>query len=399
MKDPNRNILFSIFSITLGIIFSIGLIATTEVFFQLNSRFHWLDQPPEKSFGNDDPKYLPAEIDISPFKNLTPYESVSDYSEPDNYEDTYRFKDCLEPRLQLKPYWFGAPNCNARMIMKKRRTGRVVYDVYYNYYQYGLRKIPSANTKSDAFLLFLGCSYTLGEGVDGEFTFPNQLTKKLGSFNAFNLGMVAYGPNHIDQLLNKDRSSDIRLQAIHGNKGIAIYTFLDDHIRRAISTLSWHRDYKAAAFAPYFRLENSRLVQEDLFFKSRPFRTKLFDFLGNSELLNFFRIEWPVIGEDELKLFTAIIVDIKSRLETEYKIKKFIFSFFPTNARYVKQLKPLLEKQGIEVFDFSNVDALGLMHERFFLFGNGHPSPEGYQFYSELVANEIKSRGLLSYLK
>ena len=235
--------------------------------------------------------------------------------------------------------------------------------------------------------------------MDGASTFPNKLTEKLGPFNAFNLGMVAYGPNHIDQLISKDRNSDIRLQGIHGTKGIAIYTFLDDHVRRAISTLSWHRDYKAAAFAPYFRLENGKLVKEDLFFKSRPFRTKLFDFLGNSDLLNFFRIEWPVIEEDELNLFTAIIVDIKNTLEKDYKIKKFIFSVFPTNGRYIGQLKPLLEKQGIEVLEFSHIDAWGLMHDRFFLFGNGHPSPDGYRFYAELVANEIKSRGLLSYLK
>lgn len=394
-----RKILFPVASIFLGFLLSITLVVSIEFFFRINKEFKWLKQPPEKTFGAEDPKYLPPDLDVSYYKALKPYENAPDYSEPDNYEDTYKFKDCLEPRLQLKPYWFAAPNCNARMIMKKRRTGRVVYDVYYNYDQFGLRKIPSANISSDAFLLFLGCSYTFGEGVSGESTFPNQLTKKLGPFNAFNLGMVAYGPNHIDQLLSKDRKSDVRLQAIHGTKGLAIYTFLDDHVRRAISTLSWHRDYKAAAFSPYFHLENGKLIQEDLFFKSRPFRTNLFDFLGNSELLNFFRIEWPIIEEDELTLFTAIIVDIKNTLEKKYGIKKFIFSFFPTNTRYVKQLKPLLEKQGIEVFDFANVDAWGLMQDRFFIFGNGHPSPEGYQFYADLVSNEIHNRGLISYLK
>ena len=399
MSPKVRKILFPLISIFIGLLLSVAFGLTVEFFFRLNKEYSWLPPLHEKNFGSNDPKFFPTELDLSTYKNLQPYEGIADNSEADNYDDTYGFKDCNEPRLQLKPYWFGAPNCNARMIMKKRRSGRIVYDVHYLYDSYGLRIVPSAKKDAEKFLLFLGCSYTLGEGVDGDSTFPNKLTEKLSPINAFNLGMVAYGPNHIDQLLRKDRNSDIRLQAIHGDKGIAIYTFLDDHVRRAISTLSWHRDYKAAAYAPYFRLESDMLIQEDLFFKSRPVRTKIFDFLGYSEFLNFFKIEWPLIGEDELDLFTAIIADIKVKLVKDYQIKKFVFSVFPTNSRYIGQLKPLLEKQGIEVFDFSKVDVWSLMHDRFFLFGNGHPSPEGYQLYADLVFNEIKKRGLTSYLK
>ena len=123
MTPIARKFFFPFLSIFIGFLLSVALVALVEFFFKLNKSYKWIEQPPEKSFGNNDLKYLPPDLDVSYYKNLKPYEAAPDYSEPDNYEDTYKFKDCLEPRLQLKPYWFGSPNCNARMIMKKRKTG------------------------------------------------------------------------------------------------------------------------------------------------------------------------------------------------------------------------------------------------------------------------------------
>ena len=145
----------------------------------------------------------PSEIDISYIKLLKPYTHPNDQFISDDYKDTYGFKDCAEHIEALTPYWLAAKNCNARIVLKKMFTGRVVYDVFYSYDSHALRSIPSTNPKADRFLLFLGCSYTMGEGVNGEDIFVNRLSEKLKPINAFNLGMTAYGPHKTNQVLRK----------------------------------------------------------------------------------------------------------------------------------------------------------------------------------------------------
>ena len=61
-------------------------------------------------------------------------------------------------------------------------------------------------------------------------------------------------------------------------------------------------------------------------------------------------------------------------------------------------LFPYLEKHGIEVFDFSHIRGWSILGDRFILHGNEHPSPEAHRLYADLLAYEIKKRGILSKL-
>lgn len=398
-ESKYKKIIFPLIAILIGLVIAILLLGVGECFLFLNSRYHWFSRIEPRSIPYTDPKQPPAEIDITYLSSLKPYQGIDDLWEVEDYKDMYSFKDCTESLPVLTPYWLAKKNCNAHIVLKKKSSRRVVYDVFYNYDEHGLRKIPSARSDSDRFLLFLGCSVTMGEGISGEDTFSNRLTKKLSPVNAFNLGMLAYGPHQTNQLLRNDRKADIRLQAIHGEKGIAIYTFIDDHVRRAMNTLDWTRFQILSKQAPYFRLEDGKLVLVGPFESVRPYRTKLFELLSYSKIISFFRFDFPLIGDEELGLFSAIISDMKQNLEANYNVKKFIFAVFPEQRRYSRQLIPLLEKSGVEVFDFSNIVARELFHGHFLLRGNLHPSAEANRFYADLLDYEIRKRGILNYLK
>jgi hypothetical protein len=392
-----KKLFLSICTVLLGLIASLIFLAAIEFFFRENERFHWIHKPQQAGPPPVTNLYDSTQIDFSYLKDLKPFPTTPDWDDPDDYSETFRFKECPSGQMILNPYWIGAESCTSRFRLLKRRSRRVVYDTLYSFNEHGLRIIPAATPDAQRFLLFLGCSFTYGEGIEGDKIFPNLITQKIaqknGPINAFNLGMGGYGP-HLTDVLFMRNANDVRLSAIRGTDGIAIYTFIDDQLRRAVGSMTWARNEQTLS-EPFFHYKEGRLTYDGSFEDGRPLLSKTYRILAKSATLSFFNVEFPSFGADEFKLFADLILDIKARTEKDFHVKTFIFSVFPGERRYASKLIPLLEKGGVIVFDFSNVDVQKMLGDRRYIYGNAHPSELAHRVYSDLFVYEAQKRHIL----
>ena len=324
---------------------------------------------------------------------MEPYHLAQDFEEPIDYKLSDAMTDCRhENQRQQDPYWIGVPNCRSRFTFRKQVRGRMSSDVHVSFDEVARRVVPTSKKDSSNQLLFFGCSYTWGEGVEDEETFANQVTSRLAiPVRAFNLSAMGWGPNHVLRLLQN--RNEPRMKGIQPGSGVAIYTFIDDHIRRVFGNRETFRG-PSHVNDPYYYLRDGRLVNGGSFESGRPLWSSILELLAHSELLSYFHIDLPLAGDQDFVLFAAIIREIRDTLKEKYGINTFIFSIFPGDNYYASRLLPLLQHEGVEVFDFSEVDIDGLMKGRNLLFGNYHPSPLSHRFYADLLVREMRKRSI-----
>ena len=115
------------------------------------------------------------------------------------------------------------------------------------------------------FLLFFGCSMTFGLGVNDDETMPFYVAQYASHYRPYNYGVSGYGPHYmLAQLQRGDLPKEI-----HEHQGIAIYTFIDHHINRAIGTMRVYNQWEQ--HAPFYTLDaHDRLVRKGDFTSGRP---------------------------------------------------------------------------------------------------------------------------------
>src|SRR5579885_675782 len=150
-------------AVLLGCLLALALVFAAEGFFRLNEAHGWLAKPRRSSPYGVGAPYDLSGIDLSYLQGLKPYAEPKFRDEPD-YGAAYAFSDCKGPRLSLEPYAISAPGCRSHIVRRGKKTGRILSDVHYTFDSHGLRAVPGANPKARDFLLFLGCSFTYGEG-------------------------------------------------------------------------------------------------------------------------------------------------------------------------------------------------------------------------------------------
>lgn len=97
-------------------------------------------------------------------------------------------------------------------------------------------------------VIFLGCSFTFGEGLHDSLTLPYQFGQ-LGKVRTTNFGCNGYGIHQVYQLFLDRFSTD------SNRNRIFVYTFLYDHLLRANGIYLWNMD------GPRFCLEEDSLVR------------------------------------------------------------------------------------------------------------------------------------------
>jgi len=173
----------------------------------------------------------------------------------------YRYKEGLSPM-------------RSRLI--EQETGKVIYDVTYSFNDNGLRKTfdKGANTSNTA--LFLGGSFTFGEGLDDNESLPSQFSQLTG-WKSINAGMHGYGSHQALQAL-RDNPTYSR---ITGGSGIdlVVYRVMNDHANRADGMSDWDK------YGPCFNLTPRGVVEYQGTFSECKKRLSISSALRNT--LNF----------------------------------------------------------------------------------------------------------------
>jgi hypothetical protein len=275
------------------------------------------------------------------------------------------------------------------------KSHRLVYDTVYSIDAFERRVVPVPIQKGAGkrFLMLLGCSFTFGEGVSDDETFPAQVARRLPAYHVYNFGNLGDGPNNAlamleDPSLNRNRG----ITEAHGD---AIFLFIDDHLRRALGTMQFLARNRRGENSPFYALSDDRLVRNGSFRTGRPLATQAYELLGSSQLLRFFNVDLPRLSETNLDLIAAMFERMRDVLQHSYSVDRFRVLIYP-NSPTGPEFARLLERRGVETIDDSSIQIDQILSGHATLYGYRHPSPLAYRFLADLLVEDPKAQGLFA---
>lgn len=121
-----------------------------------------------------------------------------------------------------------APQPSRRSRSQRSREGRIIYDVEYSIDEHGWRVTPPADPDARA-VVFFGCSFTFGEGLDDEEAFPYRVgASSAGRLRVFNFSFHAYGPHQFLAALEDGLFEDL----LPRGPLTLVHLAIPDHVRR-----------------------------------------------------------------------------------------------------------------------------------------------------------------------
>lgn len=182
--------------------------------------------------------------------------------------------------------WAGIPGIfNHRCEAKGDHPG---FDVTYTQNEFGHRVVDDLHKNATKHIAFLGCSFTFGTGVQDIDTLPAKVAVYLPGYRAYNFAFGGWGPAQAVSLLQEEEIT----QEIKEPQGVGVYVFIEDHVRRAISSMrrrnSWTRDF------PVYNLDGPAPEYLGPFSRVQPIRTWIYAVLPHEQFFAYSGLDWPI---------------------------------------------------------------------------------------------------------
>jgi hypothetical protein len=318
----------------------------------------------------------PEPVPEEPQKAPEPKENVEDDEPPPRKETRARFYE-HDPDLgyRHKP--------SVKVEVRKKHGGGVLYDVSYTTDKYS-RRITVPKNDGEKALIFMGCSYTFGSGVNDDQTLPSQVAALMPEYQVVNYGQDGIGAQHICELL---RTKAIHTQGI-AKKAAVIYAFLHVHIRRAIGVEPITRAF--GKNFPWYLLEDGKLVRKGRF-SDRPgdWDWKL-SYRRAHGIRNWYG---EYLIEEDAELVCALLGEARRLFESQFDSQGFYLLVFPQRqGAYTDRVVEGCRKRGFTILDYR--DLLGDMknEDDFFIPHDGHPLPSTYRMIAERIRDDLAEK-------
>lgn len=324
---------------------------------------------------------LPPGPSLPEMAPAEPFRISSRNEESNRYPSPFLFDS------QGQPYY--APSQEVREVSRPAGGAHFSSPFFLQSYRidpFSRRHSPAAKSATKH-LLFLGCSYTFGTGVQDFETLPARTGEKLPSHRPYNAGKGGSSPSSLYL-----RSLDPNFFAgIPQKEGVAIYYFIADHVQRTLGSYTlvnlWgsslprleHRDGKLAHAGTL----GERMRENPAF----PF-WHLLDRLG---------IPWPLnYGEEDLALVARVLSGLRGQYLAKFPRGKFLVVLAPTmhEQKISYDLRPLLEREGIAFLDYQERKIRQFVAKPY-ISGDGHPSATYYAKVAEWLAQDLRANQLL----
>jgi len=147
-------------------------------------------------------------------------------------------------RTESSPLWVSkrdpelgyALNPGVRVSASRTMGDSALYRVTYTTTDDGVRR-TRGNVHGDTWL-FMGCSFTFGDGVEDDETLPSRFSEQLGwNANVVNLGVSGYGAHQVLRLLETGRLGGAAPPVKH-----VIYQAIKAHVARTAGRFRWGLD-------------------------------------------------------------------------------------------------------------------------------------------------------------
>lgn len=273
-------------------------------------------------------------------------------------------------------------------VTKKDSTGRSIYSVRYSIDEFSRRVTPQENTKDrNRFLIFFGCSFTFGEGIEDDQTLPYFAARQAPCYATYNYGYSGYGPQ---QMLVRLHDPGFYRQ-IAQKKGIMIYS--PAHVSRAIGSYkvstSWGKNF------PYFYLDQAGNLKRDGDFQSgRPSTSFIYGALSKSVFLDTFLRPYDIphtFSDSDIETTARIIEKSFQLFNSQFNDSKAYFMLLPGVDYSDREVARHLVKSGIQVLDFS--DRKEFRNDGYVIPNDGHPTALWNEQLAGLIVEKLGISG------
>ncbi len=226
-------------------------------------------------------------------------------------------------------------------------------------------------------IIFFGCSCTFGLGVEKDKTLPAKVSE-YSHRPVYNFSLSGWGIQHVLWVLNNEK----KLDEIK-NPEYAIYVFIVDHYRRAMSSFPYA---EVPMSLTLYSEKNGKFVKENPYRKIY-YRSYFYRLL--SEKIGFWKSKMPVFHAYKEDKIVSFLREENRILKQKYSDIKFVV-FVMTVETDETSLEKKIENAGITVVDGRKIFDEKTNGEQYD--GNkweqpdGHPNEELFSlFASELV--------------
>lgn len=268
-----------------------------------------------------------------------------------------------------------APKKNIKVSNIKYYDNKLVYDVIYTINKDGLRVSPPCvgSGCKDA-ILFFGCSYTFGEGLNDDETMPF-LVGEHASGKVYNFGFSGYGPHQMLSAIDHGLVKKI----VEGTPKYAIFQTAAFHIIRAKGDLPWDQHAPKYILAKNGIIKYAGHFDDSLIVRFRNYLLKC-----SSIYTNF--IEWRQSNSrrrenrKDIDRYIAIVVAARDELQRRFPGLEFDIIYWNdwSGGNGTEQDREIIERfreDGIKVYLISDIlPGINTYPNLFSIPLDGHPS-------------------------
>lgn len=231
---------------------------------------------------------------------------------------------------------------------RKLTDGHLDYDVTYTIDADGHRATSGSTDTAASNVLFLGCSFTFGQGLNDNDTLPQQFSTLTGQhYHVINFGVATYGLHQPVRILELGLPDAVLTKG----KNVIVYTAIADHARRAAAAYDW------AARGPAYQLGPDGIAS---------YRGNLYGpiagltIAASSRSLFLSRYVFgPWLGHshaDPVPLYIGLVKRVRQLAEEKYHAQ-FVMIFWddPEPGEPTARIEAELERQGIAYVRVSSI--------------------------------------------
>ena len=235
--------------------------------------------------------------------------------------------------------------------------------------EFGRRQTKAENS-SPEFLVYYGCSFAFGFGLNDDMILSSQLADQIKSHQVYNYNSNAYGVTQLLSYLRVNRWE----KEIPQDKGILVYSFIRDHFNRIFPSPSNFNE------SPFYDFRGDKLEFKGLLNDVFPEEVKRIEENFRDGPFNAEKIT-----DKEAKYFCAILKESERLFNESYSSSRFVLLYNDwRDEDAIKKLKECIKGTKIEFLDFSPI--VEANKEKVLIPIDGHP-------------NELWNRELAKFLK
>ena len=270
--------------------------------------------------------------------------------------------------------------------------GKLAYDVTYTIDSDGLRVAPTLKAAAPASVLFLGCSFTFGEGLQDDQTLPYQTGEQSGGqYAIYNFSFHGYAPN---QMFAAIESGKVQ-QTVRTPPRYIVYTALPDHIARVAGKIPYGKHNPRYRLQPDGSVQRAGHFDDDEKQRSR-LTASLVGNLLKSAIYRWIANIQPRTNEADMRLFLALVRESRDRLKAEYPDADFqiiLWRNFPYEQETYTKMQAGFRQMNIPVHLIEDIlPGYNANPQQYWLTAeNAHPNALANRLIAHYVVSEILS--------